>query len=61
LKEYVAMATAIFSVEICQFRCDTGREYVNDEVIIFFREKGIKWELNIPNSSAQNGVAERSN
>jgi transposase InsO family protein len=61
LKEYVAMATARFSVEICQFRCDNGREYVNDEVITFFREKGIQWELNIPYTSAQNGVAERMN
>jgi hypothetical protein len=34
---------------------------VNDEVITFFREKGIQWELNIPYSSAQNGVAERMN
>jgi hypothetical protein len=39
LKEYVAMTTARFSVEICQFRCDNGREYVNDVVITFSEKK----------------------
>jgi len=61
IKQYVAMATARFNSKIAQFRCDNGGEYVNDEIIEFFKQQGIQWELTIPYTSQLYGVAERMN
>jgi hypothetical protein len=34
IKLYVEMATARFGTRICSFRCDNGREYLSEEIII---------------------------
>ena len=42
-------------------RVDNGKELVNDEIIQFCREEGIKIEMTAPYSPSQNGIAERFN
>ena len=59
--EYVNKQVEDFFREISQFRCDNGTEYVNKQVEDFFREKGIDYELTIPGTPENNGVAERMN
>lgn len=61
LKVYEARVTSHFPYKIRTFRCDNGTEYVNGDVKDFFCEKGIQYELTIPETPENNGVAERSN
>lgn len=61
LKIYEAMVTAHFNLKISRFRCDNGREYLSNEIKIFFQEKGIQFEFTIRYTPQQNGVAERMN
>jgi len=61
IKEYVALVKARFSVNIAVFRSDNGREFVNAELMAFFKEQGIHCEFTVPYTPQQNGVAERMN
>ena len=39
-------------------RFDNGGEYTSKEIIVFYKECGIKRELRVPYNPEQNGVAE---
>ena len=43
------------------FHADNGKEFVNENVRSFLRNKGIALELSMTSTPGQNGVAERSN
>jgi len=60
-KKYEAMATAHFNSKVSRFRCDNGREYISNEIVKYFEEKGIQFEFTIRYTPEQNGVAERMN
>lgn len=61
-KVYEARVTNRFpDKKICNFRCDNGGEFVNRNMRELFAEKGIEYELTIPNTPENNGVAERLN
>jgi hypothetical protein len=47
IKNYEAAVTARFSVKVCKFRCDSGGEYMINELKEFFAEKGIQFEYMI--------------
>jgi transposase InsO family protein len=55
------MATVRFGTRICSYRCDNGREYLSKEIKVYFRCKGIVYELTVPYTPEQNGVTERPN
>ena len=42
-----------------RFRTDRGREFVNEDVITFINDIGIREEYSMPYNQAQNGVVER--
>lgn len=42
-------------------RSDNGGEYTSKDLIVFYKEAGIKRELIVPYNPKQNGVAERKN
>jgi hypothetical protein len=46
---------------MCSFRCDNGGEYLSEEMKDYFRSKWIVYELTVPYTPDQNGVAERLN
>lgn len=60
-KKYEAMAIAHFNLKVSRFRCDNGREYISNEIIKYFEEKGIQFEFTIRYTPEQNGVSERMN
>ncbi|UYV82907.1 hypothetical protein LAZ67_22001343, partial [Cordylochernes scorpioides] len=61
IKDYVISAHTDFGKNIQTIRTDNGREYVNRQVEDFLNQSGIKHQLTVPYSPAQNGVAERKN
>ncbi|UYV78672.1 hypothetical protein LAZ67_16002340 [Cordylochernes scorpioides] len=61
IKDYVISAHTEFGKNIQTIRTDNGREYVNRQVEDFLNQSGIKHQLTVPYSPAQNGVAERKN
>jgi transposase InsO family protein len=61
IKLYEARVTSRFNSKISIFRCDNGTEFVNNDVRSFFEEKGVQYELTIPGTPENNGVAERMN
>ncbi|UYV81409.1 hypothetical protein LAZ67_20001109 [Cordylochernes scorpioides] len=61
IKDYVISAHTEFRKNIQTIRTDNGREYVNRQVEDFLNQSGIKHQLTVPYSPAQNGVAERKN
>lgn len=61
IKLYEARVTSRFNLKVSIFRCDNGTEFVNNDVKQFFTEKGIQYELTIPGTPENNGVAERMN
>ncbi|UYV75014.1 hypothetical protein LAZ67_12002096, partial [Cordylochernes scorpioides] len=61
IKDYVISAHTEFGKNIQTIRTDNGREYVNRQVEEFLNQSGIKHQLTVPYSPAQNGVAERKN
>ncbi|UYV77008.1 hypothetical protein LAZ67_14002803 [Cordylochernes scorpioides] len=61
IKDYVISAHTEFGKNIQTMRTDNGREYVNRQVEDFLNQSGIKHQLTVPYSPAQNGVAERKN
>ncbi|UYV73309.1 hypothetical protein LAZ67_10002666 [Cordylochernes scorpioides] len=60
IKDYVISAHTEFGKNIQTIRTDNGSEYVNRQVD-FLNQSGIKHQLTVPYSPAQNGVAERKN
>lgn len=60
-REYEARVTNRFPRKICNFRCDNGTEFVNHAMRDLCAEKGITFELTIPGTPENNGVAERLN
>lgn len=61
LKDFVMSTSNKFNKMVKTIRSDNGTEYINQEVIDFLKDKGIKHQLTVPYSSQQNGVAERKN
>ena len=61
LRDFVISTSNKFNKMVKTIRSDNGTEYVNQEVINFLKEKGVKHQLTVPYSSPQNGVAERKN
>ncbi|UYV81023.1 hypothetical protein LAZ67_19002546 [Cordylochernes scorpioides] len=61
IKDYVISAHTEFGKNIQTIRTDNGREYVNRQVEDFLNQSGIKHQLTVPYSPAQNGVAEGKN
>ncbi|UYV67412.1 hypothetical protein LAZ67_5000499 [Cordylochernes scorpioides] len=61
IKDYVISAHTEFGKNIQTIRTDNGREYVNRQVEDFLNQSGIKHQLTVPYSPAQNGVTERKN
>ena len=43
------------------FRCDQGKEFINDELIHWLKGQGIELQMTAPYSPSQNGAAERLN
>ena len=60
-KEFEARVTNETGLEISTLCTDNGGEYVSKEFEEFLKSKGIRHELTVPYSPAQNGVAERLN
>ena len=44
---------------VTTIRCDQGGEFLKDELQLSLRERGIAMQLTSPDSSKQNGMAER--
>ena len=60
-KEFEALVTNESDLSIGTLRTDNGGEYVSKEFEEYLKTKGIRHELTVPYSPAQNGVAERLN
>jgi len=60
-KLFQSMAETHFNFRVSRFRCDNGREYLSTETRQHFEDCGIRFELTIPYTPQQNGVAERMN
>ncbi|KAJ8481821.1 hypothetical protein ONZ51_g5747 [Trametes cubensis] len=58
-KAYAALIENKFGRKIKKIRCDNGGEFLSKEFKAYLRESGIELETTAPESSAQNGVAER--
>ena len=61
LKEYERAIANKFGVTIKVLRSDNGKEYCNQILQDYLKEKGIKFEPTAPYTPEQNGRAERSN
>ncbi|KRX50952.1 Retrovirus-related Pol polyprotein from transposon TNT 1-94 [Trichinella murrelli] len=61
IKDYVATLHTKFGRNPVTLRTDNGREYVNQRLRNFLREKGIEHQFSAPYTPEQNGVAERKN
>ena len=60
-KDFYAYIQNHFSISIQNIRTDNGTEYVNNEFGKFLSENGILHQTSCPDTSPQNGVAERKN
>jgi transposase InsO family protein len=60
-RDFYAYIQNRFGASIQIIRTDNGTEYVNNEFDIFLSGKGIFHETSCPDTSQQNGVAERKN
>ncbi|OUC43869.1 integrase core domain protein [Trichinella nativa] len=61
IKDYVATLHTKFGRNPVTLRTDNGREYVNQRLRSFLREKGIEHQFSAPYTPQQNGAAERKN
>src|SRR5713226_2526187 len=61
LKAFTARAELETGTQVITFRKDGGGEYTGMEMQKFFKEKGIKHEITMPDTPQQNGVAEHMN
>jgi len=60
-KRFVAEVKTQLERRVKILRTNRGREYLSDMFKEFCEEKGIQWQLRIPHTPQQNGVAERRN
>jgi transposase InsO family protein len=60
-KELKVLIENLFERKIKILRSNNGGEYTSKEFVNFYRDVGIKRELNTPYNPQQNGVAERKN
>ena len=60
-KAYQAYVKNVHGKSLKRVRCDNGGEYLSKEFKAYLRSEGITLETTTPNSSAQNGIAERVN
>ena len=60
-KDFYAYVQNRFNASIQIIRTDNGTEYVNNEFGNFLSKKGILHQTSCPDTSPQNGVAERKN
>jgi transposase InsO family protein len=60
-KDFITMVKTQFGIDIKVIRSDNGTEYVNQELQLYFKEKGILHETSCVGTPQQNGVAERKN
>ncbi len=60
-KAYQAHIQNVHGVTLKKVRCDNGGEYLSKDFTSYLRAEGIQLDTTTPNSSAQNGVAERVN
>ena len=60
-KEFVNLVENRFNKRIKKLRCDNGKEYMNNEIYNFARDKGIEILPSPPYVHELNGVAERYN
>ena len=58
-KEYEAMVTNMTDKKIKILRSDYGGEYISKEFSNYLKVKGIQRQFSVPNTTHQNGVAER--
>jgi hypothetical protein len=61
VKNHITRAETFLDLKVKSFRSDNGREFVNNSLDDFFREKGIRHELTNTFTPEQNGVIERFN
>jgi len=61
LKDFVQKVEAKWNLKIAKIRCDNGREYINNTVIQWCKNKGIEIDTTIPHTPQLNGRAERLN
>jgi len=58
IKKYVAFIFMQTRKKVKCFHFDSGKKYINQEVLDWLELQGINYEITAPKSSAQNGVAE---
>ncbi|CDO78192.1 hypothetical protein BN946_scf184635.g2 [Trametes cinnabarina] len=58
-KAYKALVENKFGRKLKKIRCDNGGEFLSNEFKSFLRSEGIALDTTAPESSAQNGIAER--
>ena len=51
----------MISLAICSIRSDYGREFDNDDFILFCNKHGVDYNFSTPRTPQQNGVVERKN
>lgn len=61
IKEFVIMAEAHWNSRVSKLRCDNGREYINEKVAKWCKNKGIVMNITVPYTSQLNERAERLN
>ena len=61
IKEYILRAEAHWNLKVSKMRCDNGREYINEKVLTWCRERGIQIDNTVPHTPQLNGRAERLN
>jgi len=60
-REVTALLENLFGLYVKKLICDGGKEFVNDAMERFCREKGIILQVSSPYTQEQNGLAERQN
>jgi len=55
------MVRTQFSLPVKVIRLDNGGEYLNSELLKFFKDNGILHKTTCPSTPQQNGLAERKN
>ncbi|XP_057522436.1 uncharacterized protein LOC130802433 [Amaranthus tricolor] len=59
--EFYNMICTQFQNQPRMLRTDNGREYINSNMDLFYKQKGLIHQTSCPNTTQQNGVAKRKN